>query len=68
MEVEISLERILNLKFGLSLDWSFEQLTHIDKFSGHESGTTSPWTIIGMSHVASIGGGLMHLGMIEKSG
>ena len=39
MEVEISLERILNLKFGLSLDWSFEQLTHIDKFSGHESGT-----------------------------
>ena len=26
---------------------------------------TSPWTIIGMSHVASIGGGLVHLGMIS---
>ena len=55
-------------------------LTHIDKFSGRESGAflenfskksfyylmTSPWTIIGMSHVASIGGGLVHLGMISK--
>ena len=26
---------------------------------------TSPWTIIGISHVASIGGGLVHLDMIS---
>ena len=55
-------------------------LTYIDKLSGHESGgfldffskksfyslVTSPWTIIGISHVASIGGGLVHLDMISQ--